>query len=304
MATRRAITAGLALLCVLLFTAFAAEGPGGPLHSLQRGVGGVMAPFQGITAKAVKPLRDGWSWLRDVSDARERAARFEKENQQLRTQISEGQFRQQQAAALNQLKGIDGWIRNAGDDWRRDYAQRPAMIINASPSPWYDRADLNVGTADGVVVGSPVLASGDLVDAVLAGVITRASSHYSTVTFITEGSMAVGVSLLPSRTGGGAGVFGLAQPTVAGEMEVTGIPRRAQVETNDFAYTAGRGSGTGLQSLYPAGIPVGWVNGAGAEETDAEWTVQLTPFVRPSSLTYVVVLAPRTARARERAAYP
>ena len=293
MATRRAVTAGLVVLCVLLFTVFAAEGSGGPLHAVQRGVGSLMAPFQGITSKAVRPLRDGWGWIRDTADARDRAAQLEQVNRDLRTQIVEGRYRESQTRIINRLAGV-------GDDWRRDYQQRPAQIINTSPSPWYDRADLNVGTSQGVVEGSPVLAPGPGgdVNSALAGVITRAAPNYSTVTFLTEGSSAVGVTIQPS------GAFGLAEPTVAGQMQVTGIPRRDVLNVNDIAYTSGRGAGIGLPSRFPAGIPVGWIRGTGGETGDEEWTVQLQPFVQPSSLSYVVVLAPSSDRARQRASYP
>jgi cell shape-determining protein MreC len=85
-------------------------------------------------------------------------------------------------------------------------------------------------------------------------------------------------------------------------MKVTGIPRQAPVAEGQLVFTAGFSQPLSLPSPYPRGIPIGVVTGVGAEEADVQQTVQVTPFVDPEELAYVVVLAPRTERAERRAA--
>lgn len=288
MATRRAVVAALVVVCVLLFSLYAREGDDGPLHSLQGVAGALTAPFQGVASKAVRPLRDGWTWVREASGARDRVVQLEEEVRRLNTRIAEGQYQKASQASVRALQGV-------GADWRGDYGMVTADIIATSPSPWYERARIDVGTSDGVMVGAPVLAPTQQVTSALAGTITSASSHQSIVTFITEPSSGVGVYLLPS------GSRGLAQPSAAGQMRVTGIPRRDSVRENDIAYTSGRTQPLSRMSLFPRGIPVGWVAGAGGPESDEEYTVQLTPFVRPAAVDYVVVMTPRSDRAKQRA---
>lgn len=288
MATRRIIIAALVVLCLALFSLFAREGSGGPLHGVQSAVGSLMSPFQGVTSKAVKPLRDGWRWVNDMSEARDRVQQLEADNRALATQLAQQRFQQAENRRINALEGL-------GDNLARDYTARPAAIVATSPSPWYDRAVVDVGSADGVMVNSPVLARGFIQNEALAGIVTHVSRNRSTVTFLSEGSTAVGVTIESS------GAKGLAQPSVAGQMMVRGILRRASVKQDDPVYTSGAASPATLPSPYPRGIPVGFVAGVGAQESDEEWTVQLTPYVRPAELDYVVVLAPTSDKAKRRA---
>src|ERR687889_2063514 len=89
---RRAVLAGLVVLSLGLLTAYFGESTGGPLHSLQRGVTGVMAPIQEGASRALKPARDLFGWFGDTIDAK-------KERDQLRKQVR--QWRAQ--AVANEL---------------------------------------------------------------------------------------------------------------------------------------------------------------------------------------------------------
>lgn len=278
----------LVVFCLVLFTLYFREGDEGPLHDLQGIAGSVVAPVQGITTKAIQPLRDGWGWANDISDARDRAGRAEQELRDLKTGIAEGRFRSEENARINALAGI-------GDDWRSDYRQVPAAIWGWSPSPWYVRAKLDVGSNDGVVRNAPVVARGEL-NAGLAGIITQVRPNTSIVTFITEQNTGIGVTIPDAD-----GAIGLLQPSVPGQMKVTGIRRQAPVEKGQIVYTNGASQPLTLPSPYPRGIPVGIVADAGSQEVDVQQTIQVTPFVTPEKLAYVVVLAPSSERARRRA---
>jgi rod shape-determining protein MreC len=287
---RRAVVAGVAVLFVGMFTVYARESPSGPLHGVQDVAGSVVTPLQDGASRAVQPLRDLWAWGTELSDARERAEALERENQVLRSQIIEGGFAREERARIEAIRGI-------GDDWRADYRQVPATVIGKSPSPWYERARLSVGSSDGVVRNSPVIAAGDT-RAGLAGIITAVGPNNSIVTFLSEPRTSVGVTVF-----GAEGAVGTLQPSAPGQFTITGIPRESPVADGQPVLTGGFGQ-LRLRSVYPRGIPVGLVTGAGRRSIDVEQTVQVTPFVDFKSLVYVVVLAPESAAARRRAVTP
>ena len=282
------VVAALVVVCLVLFSLYSRERGDGPLHGLQGSAGALVAPVQGVATKAVQPLRDLWGWANDLSDARDRAARLELELRELRSGIAEGRFEAEETRRINALSGI-------GDRWERDYAQVPAEIRAWAPSPYYHRAKLNVGTSEGVVRNSPVVAAGD-VRAGLVGIITQASSDSSIVTFITEPGTGIGVTLTDADN-----AIGLLQPSTPGQMRISGIPRQAPVAQGQLVVTSGASQPISLPSPYPRGIPVGVVTGVGRQEVDVHQTVQVTPYVTPRELAYVVVLAPETERARRRA---
>lgn len=286
---RRGFLAALVVGCLLLFTAYSTEGEGGPLHGLQGAVGAVIAPIQGGTTRAIQPLRDAWDWGTSLVDARDRAAQLEAENRRLRTLLVQQQF---DAADSNRIKAIEG----IGDDFRSDYTQVPASIIGRSTQPWYHRARLNRGRSDGVRVNSPVMARGDADG--LVGLITEVFPNSSVVTFISEPRTSIGVTIE-----GADGALGILSPSGPNQLQVTGIPSDRPVAEDQAVFTAGF-SGLRTPSVYPRGIPVGLVRGAGGRDTDIVQKVQVAAFVNPRELAYVVVLAPQSDEAIRRAETP
>jgi rod shape-determining protein MreC len=287
---RRVIIGVLVLVCVISITVYGRETNSGALHRLQDGAGTVVTPIQDGVSRAVQPVRNAWGWLSGLVSARDRAAHLAQENQLLRGELVQLQFNAEEGPRIAKVVGL-------GTEWRADYSQVPAMIIVRSPSPWYAQARIDKGTNDGVVVNSPVLAAGD-VGTGLVGVITQAGPISSVVSFISDPQTSVGVTIV-----GASGAIGLLQPTAPGAFQITGIPVTYPVATGDPVLTAGF-SQAGLQSIYPRGIPIGVVQGVGHRAVDVQQTVQLVPFVNTDSLAYVVVLAPKSALAKQRAATP
>jgi cell shape-determining protein MreC len=56
-----------------------------------------------------------------------------------------------------------------------------------------------------------------------------------------------------------------------------------------------------LPSVFPRGIPVGQVAGAGSRDVDTFQTIQVTPYVDVRALSSVAVLTPQSAAAQRRA---
>ena len=287
---RRFIIGGLIVLCVISLSVYARESNNGALHRLQGGAGTVVTPIQDGVSRAVQPVRNAWGWVASLVNARDRAASLAQQNQLLKSELVQAQFNNEETPRIAALAGL-------GNEWQANYAQVPAEIIARSASPWYEEARIDVGTSNGVVVNSPVIAKGD-VKAGLVGVITQSGPNSSVVSFLSDPRTSVGVTIV-----GTDGAIGVMQPTAQGDFQISGIPVSNPVANGDTVVTAGF-SQLNLQSIYPRGIPIGLVTGVGHREVDIEQTVQLSPFVNTDALAYVVVLAPTSKLAKQRASTP
>ena len=130
----------------------------------------------------------------------------------------------------------------------------------------------------------------------LVGVVTSASIGSSVVTFITDASTRVGATV-----DGSGGALGVLRPTVGGQMMMDGVPREFRVRDGGVVRTAGFVADMRLPSVYPRGIPIGQVAGAGSQPVDTFQTIQVTPFVDVRTLSSVAVLTPRSPAAKRRA---
>ncbi len=285
---RRSVVGGLVVLCLIAFTVYFREGGNGPMHGAQRMAGSVSAPLQSIGSRVVQPFVDGWGWVTGLFDARGEAERLREENAALRAQVLSSS---DQTAEIARLRGL---LRATGDA-PAGYRPVVASIVGRSPTNWYSRARIDAGTSDGVVVNSPVVAAA-APGAALVGVITQASRGSSVVTFITDSSTRVGATV-----DGSGGALGVLRPTVAGQLMLDGVPRDFRVRDGAVVRTAGFVADMRLPSVFPRGIPVGQVAGAGSRDVDTFQTIQVTPYVDVRALSSVAVLTPQSAAARRRA---
>jgi rod shape-determining protein MreC len=286
---RRVIVSALVVICLATFTLYFREpGDSGPFHSLQSGVSSIVAPVQKGATSAVRPLRDLWGWSTSLVNARDRAATLEKENERLNSLIAGAQIDREE---LRQQKLISG----VGEDYTTDYALVPAQVIGVSPSNWYARAQLYVGSDRGVVKNSPVLAGAEGRPA-LVGKITSVSANASEVTWITDSQSAVGIAIPDASPAKGI----LQASSIPGQLIATDIPREAGVKKGAVVETGGFAASRAL-SVFPAGLPVGLVSSTGPSDQGTERTIQVSPFVDPRGVKYVVVLAPKSELAKRRA---
>jgi rod shape-determining protein MreC len=287
-ALRRIVLGSLVVLCLGLFTVYFREPERGSLHGVQAGVGGLVAPLESITDRAVQPFRDGWGWVTDLVGARDRAKRLEKENAELRAALVENASHEEELLRLREVTGFS-------DEIAQGYRRVPARIHGRSPLNLYGRARLSVGTDDGVVNNS-IVVTGAGERGALVGYVIRAQSGSSVVSFITDPRTGVGV-----RVQGSNNAPAILSATYEGKLELKNVPRDYPLEDGAAVETSGF-SPPGLPSIYPSGIPVGQVYQFGRLEADVYQRVQVRPFVDVRELSEVIVLTPQSEEARRRAA--
>ena len=290
---RRGVIAVLAVVCLIIFTGYFREGTGGPLHGVQNTSASVIAPVQEGATRAVQPFRDAWGWMTSLKDARDRAANLQTRVDDLEGLAADNAVRDQRITELESLLGVDHMLDTGKE--LGGYRRAVGLVLARSVTDWYRSARIDVGSSDGVLRNSPVVA-GTNTGAALVGYVTSVSPDSSSVAFITDGRTEVGATI--PEAGNYPGVL---QSTTPGQLQLTGVPRAAGIRQGQTVVTSGF-QVKNLLSVYPPGIPVGAVTSFGSQEVDVQQTVQVTPFIDPRKLTYLVVLVPESTKAKERAA--
>jgi rod shape-determining protein MreC len=282
---RRAVLAGLVVLSLGLLTAYFGESTGGPLHSLQRGVTGVMAPIQEGASRALKPARDFFGWFGDTLDAKEERDRLKAERDRLRREVSALEVARRDNEQLRKLLEFN---TGAGID---RYQPVKARVITRSPSAWYSTFQINQGSSDGVRAGQPVVNGEGLV-----GKVKAVSSGSSWVTLLTDQEF--GVSAQSASTGE-PGTIEPAGVGTPGTLMFELVPLGKPVRKGDRIVTAGTSSkDLELPSLFPRGIPVGTVTRVEVGEGQLDRKIHVTPAVDLRRVEFVEVLTSSTGDLR------
>src|SRR4051794_18149317 len=153
---RRGVIAALAILCLALFTVYFRESDEGPLHGAQSTAASVISPVQEVATRAVEPFRDAWGWASSLKDARDRAAGLETEVERLRGEVVFSDVQAQRLDELEKLLGVEQLVDASKD--LGGYEAHASPIVTRSVSPWWRSARVGIGSSDGVVRNSPVLA--------------------------------------------------------------------------------------------------------------------------------------------------
>ncbi len=272
-ATRLMFFAALALFLMVADARFTVVAP------LRQAMANVLQPLQSLFALPVQWLRDGAGYLEGLAAAQlgERKAR----------EALTGQAQLAQRSV--QLERDNASLRALLD-------LRPAIATRSlAAEVLYEAADLfsrkwiiGRGSNHGVVLGSPVLNPAGVL-----GQVTRVYGQISEVTLLTDKEAAVPV--LNVRTGQRAAAFGGAG---GGLMELRFTSANADVRVGDTLSTSG------LDGVYPAGLPVATVRSLDRRAETGFARVTLTPAAAPDGVRFVLVLEPVGAQLPARPAPP
>ena len=277
---RRAVLALLVALSLTLLTAYFGESAAGGLHSVQRGFLEVTAPIQDGASRALKPFRDLFGWFGDTLDARGERDDLRKERDDLRKQLLN---REDESRQLRELQALVGLDKELGLE---QYRPLTARVVGQSPTVWYSQVTVNKGSGSGVRLGQPVVNHEGLV-----GKVTTVTGNSSIVTLITDHSSSVTARVTRN------GVRGQVQPAVGNpdDLLLQYVDRRDQVDVQEHVVTAGIKS-TKFPSLFPPGIPIGWVTKVDDTSQGLYKPVHVHPFARLRELEFVQILTrPRGA---------
>ena len=281
---RRAVLALLVGVSLILLTAYFGESPSSPLHSVQRGIVEVLSPIQEGASKVLKPVRDVAGWFSDTIHAKSQADQLRKANLKLQGEVAQYKQAWIENQQLTKEVGLDNSLGISS------YKPVGAQVISRDPTLWYLTVEVDKGSEDGVRVNDPVLGDGALV-----GKVTTVAPTVSIVTLITDHSSAVTAQVQDQYGDTGVLIPAVGNPN---QLLLQYLPRHAPIQVGDQVVTAGFKSGA-LDSLFPAGIPIGQVSGANQNTLINSGQVQVTPAADLRHLPAVQILtAPHAGAVR------
>jgi rod shape-determining protein MreC len=279
---RRAVVAGLVLVSLALITVYFRESDGGRLHGIQGTASAVLEPFELAATKVAQPFRDVYGYFADLVDAKGQVDRLEQENAALRQAVAANR----EAVAQNeQLREI---LHYKAPLAVRDLKRVAADVIAQAPTQFDQSLTIAAGANDGIRANNAVLDQ----DGNLIGKVALAFSRTARVTLLTDESNAVAAK--DPQTG----AQGLVKPAQSGDqtMVLDRVEKKEVVREGDEIVTSGFRWGD-LSSIYPKGIPIGWVESVSSVDTENYKTVSITPHADFDDLeSVIVVITPRHAR--------
>jgi rod shape-determining protein MreC len=272
---RRAVLALLVLTCFVLLSVYYREGSAGPLHKMQRGVGTVFSPFQGVADRGLKPARDLVNWFGETFDARGENENLKKELAEAREELVAAQTQVQQGREVKKLLALSSsGLIPAGRE------PVTARIIARSPTVWYSTVQIDAGSGDGIRVDDPVVTGDGLV-----GRVSMLTPNTAQVTLITDHTSSVAARVEP------VGATGVIEPEVGNpdDLVLDFVRDGKDINETQPVVTAGFSS-DGLDSLYPPGIPIGEVSESSLAEQEAYQRVHVRPYADLRDMEFVQVL--------------
>ena len=161
-----------------------------------------------------------------------------------------------------------------------------AEILYDAPDPFTRKVVIDQGSHHGVVLGSPVIEESGVL-----GQVTRVYPLTSEVTLVTDKDQAVPVVNVRTQHRGVA--YG--HPQTRG-MELRFMAGNADVQVGDVLQTSG------LDGVYPAGLPVAKVVHVDRRADSAFARINLVPLANPDNTRHVLLLAPPGGQLPERPA--
>ena len=161
-----------------------------------------------------------------------------------------------------------------------------AEVLYDSPDPYTRKVVIDQGSSHDVVLGSPVVD-----DRGVLGQVTRVYPLTSEVTLVTDRDAAVPVVNVRTQQRGVA--YGMPQ---ARGMELRFMAGNADVQVGDVLQTSG------LDGVYPAGLPVAKVSHVERRADSAFARISLEPAAGPDNARHVLLLEPTARQLPERPA--
>ncbi len=260
----------LVVLSLLLLTAYFGESSNGRLHSVQRDFLTIVSPIQDGANKALKPVRDLFSWFGNTLHAKSQLAQSLKQTNKLRRELVDDQAEKRAYHELLALTHLDQLGVN-------DYHPVTATVVGKTPNLWYSTVNIDKGESSGIQVNDPVINEEGLVGKVAAVV-----SDGAQLDLITNSSMGVSARI------GTSTATGLVQPKVGdpNDLLLGYLPANAQANAGEYVVTSGTVAGG--ESLYPSGLMIGQVTSV--NEESAYKSVNVHPAANLHNLDIVQVL--------------
>jgi rod shape-determining protein MreC len=259
--TRLMFFAALALFLMVADTRFKVTQP----------VRAVVATVLNPVERALRAPVDGWvaasEYLMGLQDARAAEAKARRELVQQAERAARVEQLTQENARLRALLDLRAALK---------VRSQTAEVLYDAPDPYSRKVIIDRGNRDGLVVSSPVIN-----EVGVLGQITRVYPYSAEVTLLTDKEAAIPV--LNARTQARSAAFG---NSAGAGLELRFMAGNADVQVGDVLSTSG------VDGIYPAGVPVAKVVSVDRRVDSGFARIALTPLAEPDSVRHVLVLEP------------
>lgn len=235
------------------------------LETVRVGVGVVLYPVQQallVPGRIVEAVGDYFTSISTLQRENDALKRRQLESAQV---LAQAQLAERENERLRRLLGARERIGNGAI---------LGSVLYESRDRFSHRIVLHVGTDDGVRAGSPVID-----DIGVVGQVTRVFRNTSEVTLLTDKDQSIPIQI--ARNGLRGVAFGGADP---GTLDLRFMAANADIENGDLAVTSG------LDGVYPTGLPVGKVMLVERAAKDQFARIVLAPSAGVGSHTSLLVL--------------
>jgi len=200
-----------------------------------------------------------------------RALLREEENERLKTELAQlQQQRQAYREALRENKRLKSLLNLKEIESR--YVTT-AQVIAKNIDQWSNMLILEKGSEQGLEKNMAAITEKGLL-----GKISDVTSSYSQLLLLTDINFSVAVRLQESRT------EGVLSGTGFRTCKLKYIPYEKKVEEGDVVITSG------LDSLFPPGIPVGFISKISKKEFGLFQNIEVLPFVDDRKIEVVTII--------------
>ena len=264
----------LVLLIVTALVLITVSGSSGIVDGVRGTARDVVAPLQSGVRSAFRPIGDVFDGVTKVGDLRAQNARLRARVTRLEGSLSRKRAIGQEVGNLEQLLDLPNI---------EDATGVAARVVGGPPGNFERTIVLNKGSAQGLVVGMPVVSGTEA----LVGKVTATSRSTATVTLIDSPGLGVGVRTEKSKeqaiTQGRSGARLM-------RLNFLGNPR-ADISEGELVFTAGTD-----RAAYPPDLAVGRVARIDRNRGDLDPDIFVEPVVDLDALVFVKALRwpPRT----------
>ena len=241
----------------------------GQLQSLRSAISVITSPAQLAATGVGKNVTDTVTFILGLRTLRQRVAELEEINSSLRSEIfrlSEVERENERMRQILRFAAISPGLELRG-------AQVVARVIGQESTNFLDYIEVDLGAAQGIAIGMPVLTEQGLV-----GRISEVTNVTAKVLLITDPNSGVNAILQSSRLNGV--VEGAADGTLLMDL----IPQGPDFSVGEVVLTSGLGQ------RFPAGIPIGQVIERRQRDIDIFQQAVVQPEIDFSRLELVAIV--------------
>ncbi|GAO26057.1 rod shape-determining protein MreC [Alicycliphilus sp. B1] len=240
---------------------------------LRKAVATVLYPLQWLMLQPVELAGKGAQYFQSLQAAQQAADEAGKKMAQMSVRAGEADQLLRENAELRQLLALRE---------RLDTPAQAAQVLYDTADPYTRRIMVDRGQLAGVEPGSPVVDAAGVL-----GQVTRVFPMLSEVTLLIDRDQAIPV--LNLRTGARSVAYGDPVAGPGGGMELRFTPANADVQEGDLLTTSG------VDGLYPAGLPVARVLRVERRADSAFARIYCAPLAQVHGARHVMVLKPLVA---------